>query len=196
MLVTKIVNSFFASNTFVLTEEGINECWLVDVGDIEPIMEIVENREVKGVFITHAHYDHIYGINKLVERFPKCIVYISQYGKDGLFSDKLNFSRYHDDSIIFNGEHIKVLEEGDEVMLFPDVVLEAIYTPGHDWGCMSFKVGNNLFTGDSYIPGIKVVTNFPKSNKEQAVESLVRLQEMEMKFGYNICAGHSSNLNK
>lgn len=196
MLVTKIVNSFFSSNTFVLTEEGVNDCWLVDVGDIEPIMEIIENREVKGVFITHSHYDHIYGINKLVERFPNCIVYTSLNGMEGLFSDKLNFSRYNDDSIIFKGGPMKVLEEGDEVMLFPNVVLRAIYTPGHDWSCMSFKVENNLFTGDSYIPGIKVVTNFPKSNKEQAVESFVRLQEMEKMYGYTICAGHSSNLNK
>ena len=27
---------------------------------------------------------------------------------------------------------------------------------------------NSLFTGDSYIPGIKTVTNLPASNKEQA----------------------------
>ena len=110
MQIDRIINSVFTSNTFVLTDEGSQDCWLVDVGDIEPILKAVENRRVKGVFLTHTHYDHIYGINKLVERFPECTIYTSQHGKEGLFSDKLNFSRYHDDSILFQGEHIRVLE--------------------------------------------------------------------------------------
>jgi glyoxylase-like metal-dependent hydrolase (beta-lactamase superfamily II) len=32
-----------------------------------------------------------------------------------------------------------------------------------------------LFSGDSYIPGLKVVASFPKSNKKQAEKSLQRI---------------------
>lgn len=178
MQIQRIINSVFTSNTFVLTDEGSNDCWLVDVGDIEPIMEIVDSREVKGVFLTHTHYDHIYGINKLIERFPECIVYTSQHGKEGLFSDKLNFSRYHEDPILFQGKHIEVLVENDEVKLFPYVTLKAIYTPGHDWSCMSYYTDNLIFTGDSYIPNIQVVTILPKSDKIEAQVSLDRILEL------------------
>ena len=178
MHITRIVNSLFTSNTFILTDESCHDCWLVDVGDIEPILEAIGGRQVKGVFLTHTHYDHIYGINRLVERFPECIVYTSKYGKEGLFSDKLNFSRYHDDSILFQGKHIEVLEEGDEVSLFPYVVLKAMCTPGHDWSCMSYYTDDVNFTGDSYIPNIKVVTSFPKSNKVEAKVSLDRIMEL------------------
>ena len=188
MNIERIVNSFFSSNTFVLTEINSPDCWLVDVGDIEPILDLVGNRQIKGVFLTHTHYDHIYGINKLVEHFPECIVYTSKHGKEGLFSDKLNFSRYHDDSIIFQGKHIEVLNEGDEVKLFSNLGLKTIYTPGHDWSCMSYYTEDSIFTGDSYIPNVKVVTSFPKSNKRDAQISLDWL--MELSKIRNIYPGH------
>lgn len=178
MKITRIVNSVFTSNTFVLSDEGSQYCWLVDVGDIEPILEAVGENEVKGVFITHTHYDHIYGINKLVEHFPDCVVYTSEHGKEGLFSCKLNFSKYHADPLTFQGRHVEVLEDGDEVSLFSYVTLKAIATPGHDWSCMSYYTEDLIFTGDSYIPHIKVITSMPKSDKEKAKVSINRIMEL------------------
>jgi glyoxylase-like metal-dependent hydrolase (beta-lactamase superfamily II) len=113
MEITRIINSVFTSNTFVLTEEEENYCWLVDVGDVGPIIDIVGNRELKGILLTHSHFDHIYGINKIIERFPNCVVYTSIDGKEGLYSDKYNFSRYHGESIIFQGENIHVFTDGE-----------------------------------------------------------------------------------
>lgn len=178
MQIIRIINSVFTSNTFVLTDEGSLDCWLVDVGDIEPILKAVENRRVKGVFLTHTHYDHIYGINKLVARFPECMIYTSLHGKEGLFSDKLNFSRYHNDPILFQGKNIEVLKEGDEVLLFSNKMLKAIYTPGHDWSCLCYYTDEVIFTGDAYIPNIKVVTTLPKSNKLEAQTSLERILDL------------------
>ena len=64
MEVYRIINSVFTSNTFVLTDEQSDDCWLVDVGDINPVLQYVVDRQVRGLLITHTHYDHIYGINK------------------------------------------------------------------------------------------------------------------------------------
>jgi len=178
MHIARIVNSVFTSNTFVLTDGGSQDCWLVDVGDIEPILQEVGNRRVKGVFLTHTHYDHIYGINQLVKKFPECIVYTSHHGKEGLFSDKLNFSRYHDNPITFQGKHIEVLEDEDEISLFPYIILKAICTPGHDWSCMSYYTDEVIFAGDSYIPNIKLITSFPKSNKTEAKVSLDKILDL------------------
>lgn len=178
MKIIRIVNSVFTSNTFVLTEENSRDCWLVDVGDIEPILQAVGNHRVKGVFLTHTHYDHIYGINKLVERFPDCVVYTSEHGKEGLFSTKLNFSKYHDDPLVFQGKHIRILVEGEEISLFSCVVLKAIHTPGHDWSCVSYYTDDLIFTGDSYIPYIKVITSMPKSNKTEAQASLEHILKL------------------
>ena len=195
MQITRIVNSVFNSNSYILSDDNYPYCWLVDVGDVNAIIEFIGNREVKGVFLTHTHYDHIYGINKLIEQFPETIVYTSIYGKEGLLSDKLNFSRYHLDPIIFRGEHIKILEEGNVIFLFPFVELKVMYTPGHDWSCMCYYTDKFIFTGDSYIPNIKVITSMPKSNKEQAKESLSRIRELiktrDVYPGHNDCVINS-----
>ena len=90
----------------------------------------------------------------------------------------MNLSRYHEDSFQFQGTNIEVLKDGDEIQLYPNVVMKAMYTPGHDWSCMSYYTDKLIFTGDSYIPNVKVVTSFPKSNKSEAKISLGRLLEL------------------
>lgn len=190
MKIVRIINNILNSNTYLLYDDSKSDCWLVDIGEVEPIQEIIGNNKIKGVFLTHTHYDHIYGINRLVELFPECIIYTSQHGEEGLFSDKLNFSRYHGDSILFQGKHIKVLKEGDEVTLFPNIVLKAMYTPGHDWSCMCYYTDTLIFTGDSYIPNIKLVTSFPKSNKKEAKKSLDRI--LGMSKTRHVYPGHNN----
>ena len=52
---------------------------------------------------------------------------------------------------------------------------EVLATPGHNPSCLTYMVGSDLFTGDAYIPGSKVVTNLPGSDKHAAASSLTRL---------------------
>lgn len=178
MNITKLVNSVFKSNTFILSNIDDNVFWLVDVGDIDLIFPSIRGKTIKGVLITHTHYDHIYGLPALLERFPECIVYTSADGKEGLASDKFNFSRYHGDPIVYDGPNVRVLEDGDTVEIFDGVELHAMMTPGHDKSCVTYYTDDYVFTGDSYIPGFEVVTTFPRSNKEESKVSLEKIYEL------------------
>ena len=51
MNVYKIVNSVFSSNTFVLTSLGSNYCWIVDIGDIRPIISYIQGQSVRGGYL-------------------------------------------------------------------------------------------------------------------------------------------------
>lgn len=192
-----IVNQIFNSITYILPIGSEKECYLVDCGDVEKLIE--QGWKVRGVLLTHSHFDHIYGLNKLIEVCPEAFVYTNQAGKEGLVNDKWNFSRYHtevENFIFTKMENVRILDEGIQT-LEGGLYIDVLFTPGHDPSCISYIVGNNLFTGDAYIPDIEPFQKFPRSNKEQALESLVRLQEMEKKYGYTICAGHpSSNFKK
>ena len=171
-----------------------NECYLVDCGDVEKI--IGQGWKVRGVLLTHSHFDNIYGLNKLVEKFPEALVYTNQAGKEGLVNDKRNFSRYHTEveNFIFSKmENVRVLEEGMQI-IDGGLNVNVLFTPGHDPSCISYIIGKNLFTGDAYIPGIKTVTSFPRSCKEQAAISLAQLQELEKEDGYIVCAGHPRHI--
>ena len=70
--VDKIVNSIFDSMTWLLSEAESNQVWIVDCGDFEPIIEEIGERIIAGVLLTHAHFDHIYGLPELIKRFPDC----------------------------------------------------------------------------------------------------------------------------
>ena len=189
--VDKIVNSIFDSITWLLSETEGNQVWLVDCGDIDPIIEKISSRDIVGVLLTHAHFDHIYGLPELVKRFPKCKIYTNEYGRDTLADAKLNMSLYHEMPLTFEGPQVQICGEGDEITIFHEVIAKIYETPGHHPSCLTIKVNDYMFTGDAYIPGVKVVTNLPKGNKKMALESLEKI--LKMIHDKHICPGHKVN---
>jgi len=191
--VKHIVNKVYASRTYIISQEGSQLVWLVDCGDVPPIVDMLSSLggslfEIKGVLLTHAHYDHMYGLPKLTEQFPSLMVYTNEIGKKALASERLNFSKYHEDPINFVTDNVVVCGDGDEIELYKGVKAVVHYTPGHDPSCLTYEVRDYLFTGDSFIPGIKVVTNLPGGDKvlaSESVESILRLAE-----GKILCPGH------
>ena len=92
--VKKIVGKLLSSNMYLLYEEGIADCYLIDIGDSSALAEeLPDVMNVKGVFLTHSHFDHMAGINGLCQMFPECKVYTSEYGKDGGFCDRKELAR-------------------------------------------------------------------------------------------------------
>lgn len=187
----EIINSIFNSKTYLVQYEQ-SHVYLIDCGDIEPIVKWCKENEkvIKGVFITHSHFDHIYGLNELIDYNPNCVVYVSRESKEALYSDRLNFSLYHEKSFIFLGDHVRLLEDGDKVELWKDLYLEVIATPGHAKGCLCYKIGHYLFTGDAYIPGIKTVTALRGGSKEDNEKSLAKIRSL-LSADTVVCAGHA-----
>lgn len=178
--VKSFCNSLFESRSYLL------ECdtCLVDCGDWN---EGYSNIQI--VLLTHAHFDHIYGLNKVIEMNPDVKIFTNQYGKEMLLDSKKNLSRYHETPfVVSNPENIEIVEDGQEVEFGEGISAKAIFTPGHNPSCITWEIGDMLFTGDAYIPGIKVVTNLPGSNKKDAEKSL----ELIMKLAENhvIYPGH------
>ena len=189
--IKEIVNSIFTSKTYILYKKGCRTAWMVDIGDVEPVLTFLKETGlvVAGVFITHGHFDHIYGLPSLIEHFPSCKVYATEYGKESLASDKLNMSRYHESPMIYEGDNVVVVHEGDELRLFDDESSMVFYeTPGHNPGCLTMVMGDLIFTGDAYIPGVKVNTQLPHADKVLARHSLERI--LRLAQGKRILSGH------
>ena len=52
MEIRQIVNSVFNSNSFILSEAGSLNVFLIDIGDFNPIIsQIKEDAMIKGVFL-------------------------------------------------------------------------------------------------------------------------------------------------
>ena len=177
--VKKIVGKLLSSNMYILFEDGISDCWLIDIGDLSAIeIELTNGWNVKGVFLTHSHFDHMAGINGLCKMFPDCKVYTSEYGREALYSEKKNFSLYHEQSVVYEGENIEILRDGDIVKLFDDIELHVTATPGHCPSCLTYYTDEYVFTGDAYIPDVPVVTKLPKGSRAQSAVSIEKIQEL------------------
>lgn len=212
MKIDFFVNSVFNSITWILPITN-KDCWLVDCGDIDRVIN--EGWNVKGVLLTHVHYDHIYGLNLLLEHFPNVCVITNEEGYQALTNPRWNFSRYHIDVedfvfkymanvnvvdsegvFLLNDTFVRIsnttsdneLENTNSVNL-NGMRVSVYFTPGHEPSCLCYRIKDMVFTGDSYIPGVKVVTTFPRSNKSKAAESLLRIKSWENE-GVKIMPGH------
>lgn len=189
--VFEIVNSVSNSKTYVLYAKGFDKAWLIDMGDLEPVLLFLRERNltVAGVFLTHGHFDHFYGLQSLVEHYPDCKVYATAYTKQAITSEKLNLSTKCEKPIRYEGDNIFVVQEGVEIVLFEGEPPIHIYeVPGHDPGCMAMIVGDYIFTGDAYIPNLGVKDFVPYANKEQAKQSMERI--LKLAEGKTVFAGH------
>lgn len=188
--VSSAIGTVMSAIVYALSDDISQDYYLIDIGDFAAAQQLLPNdARVRGVFLTHGHHDHIMGINALKAAYPECVVYASEECQKMLVSAKANLSYYVEEAkdIEYQGD-VTLLHDGDSIELFKGIHLDVIATPGHHPSCLSYLVGDYLFTGDSYIPGVKVVTNLPKGNKKQAEESVARI--LEMGRGRVICPGH------
>lgn len=192
--IRRYVNSIFNSNTYLITYG--REAVLVDCGDVLEICHECRDNgiDIKAVLLTHSHFDHIYGLNILLEEFKDITVYTTTVGRESLFSDKLNLSRYHESPFVFEGEKITTIAENSTtIAIWPNTVIKVIRTPGHTPCSLSYLIGNYLFSGDSYIPGQKVVTNLPGGDRHLAKQSISLINSM-WTTDITLCPGHGKML--
>ena len=139
---------------------------------------------------------YLYGANELLARFSGVKIYTNAEGEKTLYDTKLNFSKYHSEIQPFvyaEQGNVELLEEDMVLELFSRKPLRVNFTPGLDVSCISYVISKNVLTGDSYLPGIKTVMNFPRSNRALALKNTAMLMELEQQ-GFTILCGHHSYL--
>ena len=186
-----ILNGILNSCTYILYNES-KDVYLIDCGDIEPIRNFISSnrKTIRGIFLTHCHYDHIYGINDVINLFPEVVIYGSKDTITGLKDTKINLSKYHGSPLVVDEKSI--LKEISEASLLEilEEKINVLATPGHDTGCLSYRIGNMLFTGDSYIPNLPVFTKWKNSNKIEAAKIENRLKEFIYNKKLRLYPGH------
>ena len=117
----------------------------------ETINKIAKENDLRitNVIDTHMHADHVSGSTKLA-RVTGNDVYVSS--TEGYQIDE------HDNNI--GVTTVNQIRDGDKIPLSNGIYLDAIHTPGHTKGSMSFRLTlndntNYLFTGDLlFVDGI------------------------------------------
>ena len=87
------------------------------------------------ILITHSHRDHIQYLDQYIKQYPKSI--IRGHVKSSLAAYLENFKVINDNKNFIVG----------------NLKFKSIYTPGHYFDSICFKLGLNLFTGDTLFVG-------------------------------------------
>ncbi|HJA89012.1 MAG TPA: MBL fold metallo-hydrolase [Candidatus Parabacteroides intestinavium] len=190
--VEAINNVLFQSRTYLMWKEEAPDAYLVDCGDMAPIQYFLSTRGkfLKGIFLTHCHYDHIYGLRHLTDDLSQVTIYASPETEEGLRDARINLSRYQGEPFELDGKaKVTLIGSRSEINLF-DAALQVLETPGHDAGCLSFRISDCLFTGDSYIPGLPVFYKWKRSDKRLALENEQRLKDLADDCMLDVYSGH------
>lgn len=109
-------NSRYTS-TYILSHPEYDNVWGADSGDTDIMFDWMIchlKTLVTGIQLTHAHFNHIYGMNAILSRNTECAVYVAnEYGKKALYNPKTNGSKYTEEGSveIVNGAKIECNNE-------------------------------------------------------------------------------------
>ena len=141
--------------------------------------------ELKYILLTHGHFDHITGADKLRTAFGGKIAI---HRLDAPCLESSNESRAADFGYPFKAFREDIILEDGNKLPFGDGEIEVMHTPGHTVGSVCFKIGDNLFTGDTLFRLSIGRTDFPGGNMLEMMASLRRLKAIE--GSYQIYPGH------
>jgi glyoxylase-like metal-dependent hydrolase (beta-lactamase superfamily II) len=190
MEVERFENPNFTSNTYLVRKASQKDAFLIDIGEYDLASNAIKDYNIRGLLLTHAHYDHIYYVRKLKEDFPNLWVYGSEDTLTNLKDPKLNLSFYHDDPVSFDASDFsKALVSTSGIFVIAGLEIHWFDSPGHHKGCISYRIGSYLFSGDSFIPGFPIVTKLRGGSKEDARLSLSLIKEEFQKCEY-LAPGH------
>ena len=142
------------ANTYVLIDDN-NDCLVIDPskhygGIVSYIRK--NNLNLKGVLLTHGHYDHIRGVDLLVDEF-KVPVFIG--------FDEINLVKdpYENCSLMLGGPYslekeLTTVSDGEILKLLSEDIV-CISTPYHTIGSICYYIpsSNILLTGDFLFKG-------------------------------------------
>jgi hydroxyacylglutathione hydrolase len=136
VILERSMHEQFLSNTYLVADVPGGTAVMIDAGGpVEPLLARIAADELtlSHVLLTHHHFDHVAELARVRERHPQAEVLAHPLeeveGRTG------------------------TIEPGERI-LAGGLELEALHTPGHTAGMLSFVVdGSEVFTGDTLFKG-------------------------------------------
>lgn len=148
--------------------------WGLSTRSVDEVAALVAERSltVRWVLDTHAHADHLTGMEVLRERYgaPTAI--------GARITEVQEFFKgvYDVPALRTDGSQWTKLVSDHEVLDAGSLKVEVIATPGHTPACSSYKIGDAVFTGDAlFMPDYGTGRcDFPKGSAEQLYDSITK----------------------
>lgn len=161
------------ASCFVVIDKESKECFAIDPGDAPDVFINsfkVGDLHLKGILLTHGHFDHIGGVSALVEKY-NVPVYAMEDEIELLGDENLNLSCRMREGFVVKG--VSPLKD-NQVLSIAGFEIKVIATPGHTSGGACFYIEDEgvIFTGDTLFAECIGRTDLPTGHTSTLVRSI------------------------
>ena len=173
-MIFRVEQGDWLSNAYLIVDEPSGKGVLVDSNSVtDPLVEWAEREgtEITHILLTHHHYDHVVGVEKLAERFDVPVL------AHPICGDEV-------DAVTGSIEDGDVIETGG-------LRFEAIHTPGHCADHLALKVGDSdCLTADVLFKGTVGGTGAPGATGLGDLRASIMDKLMKLPHEMRIHPGH------
>ncbi|MEO0565058.1 MAG: MBL fold metallo-hydrolase [Chloroflexota bacterium] len=164
-----------ATNTYLVADTDTNRAVLIDpVDDAERLHQWATDNdwEIALILATHAHFDHILASGQLVE-LTGAPFWLHEEAANRLTNLPTTGVRLTGQAFPEAATHDKLIAD-NEVVELDSMRFEALYTPGHAPGHLSFYMASEgaVFSGDALFQGTIGRTDLEGGSLQLLMESI------------------------
>ena len=161
------------TNCYLLCNMDIKECVLIDPADSQDeISRMIDESgcSLKGILLTHGHFDHIMAADAVRDKYG-VKVYASCDEKNTLEQPHINLGEAYGLKLSVKAD---AWHKDGEILKLAGFDIEALHTPGHTEGgsCYYIREIGVLFSGDTLFCGSVGRTDFPGGSMSEIVRSI------------------------
>ncbi len=168
------------ANCYLVFDEATKEALVIDPGEyneeLESMLEDNEIKELKYVLLTHGHFDHILGAEKLLKNYGGKLA-IGKEDEICLTDNRFSLISY------FGGSKpdlkADILLTGGDELDFAGRKIKVLHTPGHTKGGVCYLLEKMLFTGDTLFKNSIGRFDFPGGDFETIISSVRKLVKLD-----------------
>jgi hydroxyacylglutathione hydrolase len=159
-----------------IVENSDRSCLIFDPGsEGKKLIHMLNNRKIKplAIFLTHAHFDHIGGVDEVRDHY-NIPVYLHKQEEKWLGDSSLNGSQFFMIQESITVKPADFILKNEEVMKIGGFEFAIFHTPGHSPGSVSYYFKNEGFilSGDALFQGSIGRTDLPGGNEGQLLKSI------------------------
>ena len=144
-------NGIFGATTYLIWDKNTSDGAIVDcTSSIDEIEKIIKKEKInlKYILITHGHFDHVYCLNKMKEKFKDALILMHK-------DDVKLLNHLGEQCSMADVEEVEIpcidgfLDENSRNLKLGENEIKIIHTPGHTEGGVCYLINDIMFSGDT-----------------------------------------------
>lgn len=172
MIVERLIVGPLETNCWLVSGDGQRLVVVDPAGEPVRLLQIIGERSVEAIVLTHGHFDHIGAVAALAAQTGAPVA-VHEADAGAISSADRNGGRVFGFDVEAPAPD-RLLADGD-VVKAAGVELAVLHTPGHTPGSICLFGSGHLFSGDTLFSGSVGRTDFEGGDPKAMARSIARL---------------------